>query len=180
VKDLKKYLGLIPVALFAIMLGCGGGGGGGGGNGSTNATAGGCTQVSFTAGNTNAQAGDTLYGQIVDSLGCPQANISVRLYTSANVVQAIAVTNVDGYWRANVSNAVTKADVDGTTLPNSLQKGFTYSPKIYQAATVTPSFDCKLPTPTITPGVLKPMPSQRFVFRKSSDTPLPPPDGCLP
>jgi hypothetical protein len=174
VKNLKKYLAFVPVGLFALLLGCGGGGGGGGG---TNATGGGCA-VSFTAGQTNAQPGDTIYGQIVDDQGCPLTNVNVRLYTAADVVSAIATTNADGYWTANVGTNVIKSDVDGDTLPNSVNKGFTYGSGVFQAATVSPSFDCKVPLPGITPGMLTAMTFQRFNFPRTSLPPLPPPTGC--
>lgn len=178
VKDLKKLLPLIPVALFAILLGCGGGGGGGGGGGTNGTTT--CNVVGFTAGQTGVLPGDTVLGQVVDTGGCTVPNVTVRFYNSANTLLTSAVTNADGYWRGPVSSTATKVDVDGTTLPNKVQKGFKYGLGVYQASTLTPSFTCRVALPALTFGVLTPMPSHAFIFQKFSDPPLPPPTGCQP
>lgn len=175
--NLKKYLGLIPVALFALLLGCGGGGGGGGG-GTTNTT--GSCVVNFTAGDTTAQPGDTILGQVVNTQGCPLANVSVRIYTAADVVQAIATTNADGYWRASVNSNAVKADVDGATLTNAYHKGYRYGTEYFTAATVSPSVTCNVPLPPIVGGTLTPMPNHAFVFWASTLPPPPPPLGCQP
>lgn len=159
------------------MLGCGGGGGGGGGGGVTGTT---CNAVSFTGGQTNAQAGDTILGQVVDTSGCTVPNISVRYFTTGNVLQGNAITNADGYWRAAVATTVTRADVDGTTVPNSLHKGFSYGAGSFQASTTSPAFDCKVPLPTIVPGNLTAMPNGAFRFALSTSPPPPPPLSCLP
>lgn len=169
-KDLKKYLGLIPIALFAFMLGCGGGGGSSdGGNGSTNSTTG------FTAGNTTAQAGDTILGQLV-RFTTPIPNATVRFYTSGNVLLGTDVTNADGYFSASLGANATRMDVQSGTFSGTI--GFNYGSGIYQAS--TGSLDCKVPLPTITPGVLTLMPNGQFVFPHPSSPPLPPPTGCLP
>lgn len=177
-KNLKKYIGLIPVALFAILLGCGGGGGGGGSNGTTNGTT--CTVVNFTAGQTNAQPGDTILGQVTDELGCVMPNVPVKLFDNSNNLLTTAFTNAHGYWRAPVSTTATKAEVDGDALPNNVYKGFQYGTQIFQAATTSPSFTCKVPLPALTIGVLTQMPNGAFRFYLLSSPPPPPPSGCIP
>jgi hypothetical protein len=175
VKHLKKYLGLIPVALFALLLGCGGGGGGGGSNGSTN----GNTTGGFTSGQTNAQAGDTILGQLVRGAE-KLSGVTVRFYNSGNALLASDVTNADGYFSANVGTDAVKCDVDGQPMVGLHYVSFNYGIAIFQASTTAPSFSCMVPLPTIVPGNLTPMPSGQFRFYEDSSPPPPPPTGCVP
>jgi hypothetical protein len=174
VKSLKKYIGLIPVALFAILLGCGGGGGGGGGS-SSNSNG---STTGFTSGQTNAQAGDTILGQLVRGSD-KVVGATVRFFDNGNNLLGTTVTNTDGYFRAALGTNATKVDVDGTTLGGS-QVGFKYGLSIYQASTSSPNFQCKVALPVITPGVLTPMPDGQFMFNPDNFPPLPPPTGCVP
>lgn len=174
VKDLKKYLGLIPVALFALLLGCGGGGGGGSStNGQTGSTTG------FTSGNTNAQTGDTILGQLVRG-NTPMPGETVRFFDSGNSQVGTAVTNADGYFRANIGANAVKCDVDGQPMVGLHYVSFNYGIQVFQASTTNPAFSCKVPLPAIVPGSLTLMPSGRFVFYEDSSPPPPPPTGCQP
>lgn len=176
VKPLKKYLGLIPVALFALILGCGGGGGGGGSNGG-----GGCRQVAYLSGNTGVQAGDTILGQVTDEGGCVMPNVTVRFFNAANQQQGSAVTNTDGYWRGPAPTTVTKVDVDGDLLPLTVYKGFAYGSAIFQASTTTPvNTDCKVPAPALNTNSVTHMPNGPFRFYLATSPPPPPPTGCVP
>jgi hypothetical protein len=175
VNELKKYVGLIPVALFALLLGCGGGGGGGSStNGTTNAST-----TGFTSGQTNAQAGDTILGQLVRG-GTPIPNTTVRFYDNSNVFLASDVTNVDGYFSTAVGTNATRMDVDGQPMVGIHYVSFVYNSLVFQASTTNPSFTCKVPLPAITPGVLTPMPGGQFQFFVDSSPPPPPPTGCIP
>jgi hypothetical protein len=174
VKHLKKYLGLIPVALFALLLGCGGGGGGGGStNGSTSSTTG------FTSGQTNAQPGDTILGRLVRGAE-PMPGETVRFFDSGNAQVGSSVTNADGYFRANIGTNAVKCDVDGQAMVGIHYVSFSYLSAIFQASTTDPAFTCKVPLPTIVPGSLTSMPGGQFVFFEDSSPPPPPPTGCVP
>lgn len=173
VRNLKKYLGLIPVAIFAILLGCGGGGGGGGSatNGTNNSTTG------FTSGDTTAQAGDTILGQVVRG-AVPVPNVTVRFFDVSNVQLSTTVTNADGYFRAPLGANARKVDVLASSLPSGLLAGFTYGLGVFQAS--SGGLECKVSLPTIVPGTLKNMPNGQFKFRLDTEPPLPPPTGCVP
>ncbi len=172
-EDLKNYLALIPVAIFAILLGCGGGGGGGG---STDGSTDGST-TGFTAGNTTAQPGDTILGQVVRG-AIPVPNVTVRFFNSSNTLLATDTTNEDGYFSAPLGVDATKVDVVASSLPSTLLTGFLYGTGIYQAH--TSGLDCKVALPTIVPGTLRTMPNGQFRFFLTTEPPLPPPTGCLP
>lgn len=173
VRNLKKYLGLIPVAIFAILLGCGGGGGGGSSsNGNTDTST-----TGFTSGDTTAQAGDTILGQVVRGT-VPVPNVTVRFFDVSNVQLSTAVTNVDGYFRAPLGTNARKVDVLASSLPSGLFVGFMYGSGIFQAS--SGGLECKVSLPTIVPGTLKNMTNGQFKFRLDTEPPLPPPTGCVP
>jgi len=173
VNHLKKYLGLVPVALFALLLGCGGGGGGGGSTGSTNGTTG------FTSGQTNAQAGDTILGQLVRGTQ-KLSGVTVRFYNAGNSLLTSDVTNADGYFSAAVGTDAVKCDVDGQPMVGLHYVSFNYGSQVFQASTTAPSFSCKVPLPPIVPGSLTPMPEGEFFFYEDTSPPPPPPTGCVP
>lgn len=176
-KNLKYILPLLPIVMFALIVGCGGGGGGGGGSNG----GGGCRQVAYLSGNTGVQAGDTILGQVTDEAGCVMPNVTVRFFNAANVLQGSAVTNTDGYWRGPAPTTVTKVDVNGDLLPATVYKGFAYGAAIFQASTTTPvTTDCKVPAPGLTSGVTTHMPNGPFRFYLATSPPPPPPTGCVP
>jgi hypothetical protein len=169
VKDLKKFLGVIPIALFAIMLGCGGGGGGGGGDtdGST---------TGFTAGDTTAQPGETIIGQLKRN-GVAMPNVTVRFWDNGNNQVGSDVTNAEGYFTAVLGTNATKVDVDASTVTGGTI-GFRYGTQIFQAS--SGGLECRVSLPTIVPGTLTQMPNGQFRFPDPASPPLPPPTGCVP
>lgn len=171
VNKLKNYLGLIPVAIFAILLGCGGGGGGGsstnGGNGST---------TGFTSGDTSAGAGSTLLGQTVDSTNSGLGGVTVKFFDPGGNQVGSAVSRANGYFDANLPTNATRCEVDAATVPGSVQKLYRYNNKNYQA--VGGGLTCnRILLPTITPGVLTPM-ATAMVFYVNGTPPIFP-DGCF-
>ncbi|MBN9500555.1 MAG: hypothetical protein BGO01_06710 [Armatimonadetes bacterium 55-13] len=170
-----KYLGFLLLALFVFLLGCGGGGGGGGGSsdGTTNG---------FTNGATDANPGSTIVGQIVSRDSnpvTPIAGVTVRFYDSGGSLLASAVSRANGYFDANIGTNAVKCDVDGSTVPNGYYAIFRYGSTRYQASSTSPSVTCRVPLPTIVPGVLTEMTNGAFKF-VSLGPPDPPANGCLP
>ena len=171
---MKKYLGLIPIALFVFMLGCGGGGGGGsssnGSNGSTNATTG------FTSGQTNADVNSTILGQTVSRTTSGIGGVTVRFYDSGGTLLGTAVSRANGYFDANVPTTATRAEVDQAGIPNANQKIYLYDGVRYQA--VGNGLSCnRIILPPLTPGVLTPM-ETAMSFYLSTDPPEFP-TGCF-
>lgn len=198
---MKKYLGLIPVAIFAILLGCGGGGGGGGGNGSTNGQTNGATD-GFTAGETNAGAGSTIVGRVIymsnnQLVPIAEPGLTIEFMNSSNQIVGTAQSRANGYFDAAVGTNATKWKVnpqsviaynqahDGLPLPGAgetetvlppLQNAFVYDEGYYFSSLST----CYTPLPTIIPGLLTPMPHGSARFLLASDVPPPLPGNCIP
>lgn len=168
---LKRYIGLVLTALFAVMLGCGGGGGGGGG--STNGSS-----TGFTAGNTTADANSTILGQTVTQTNAGIAGITVRFYTSGGTFVASAVSRANGYFDANVPTNTTRCEVDGSIFPpaTGVAKQFRYNGKYYQA--VGNGLTCnRILLPALAVGVLTPM-ATAMVFVPANSPPVFT-DGCF-
>lgn len=171
-KNLKNYLAFIPVALFAILLGCGGGGGGGSSsNGNTNVST-----TGFTSGDTTASAGSTILGQAVDSSNGGLQGVTVRFYTGSGTLVATAVSRANGYYDANVPTNTTRCEVDATSVPSSVHKLYNYDGEVYQA--VGGNLTCnRILLPPLTAGVLTPMESAMVFLVTSIPPPLP--TGCF-
>jgi hypothetical protein len=181
---LKKYLALIALFVFVLLVavgGCGGGGGGSSSNGSTDASTDGSTDATTdgtTDGGTSAGANSTILGRIVregSTLGVP--NIRVVFYDINGVQVGQAITRTNGYFDANLGTNAKKFHLDPTTIPSSSSSGFLrmykYNLKWYSA--IEPS--CKASLPTIVPGVLTEIPNDPIQLRLFNGTP-PFPDGC--
>jgi hypothetical protein len=174
VNNLKKFLGLIPVALFAFMLGCGGGGSGGGSTGSTSSTTG------FTSGATNADPGSTILGQAVhravQGVNAPVVGVTIRFYTSGGTLVGAAVSRANGYFDANIPTTATRFEVDRSTIPNSASKQYRYDGQIYQG--VGDGVTCnRVLLPPLADGVLTNM-EGALLFGLNTDPP-PFPAGCF-
>jgi hypothetical protein len=174
---LKNYIGFVLIAVFVILLGCGGGGGGGGGsNGNTNSSTNGST--GFTSGATSADVNSTILGQTVNQTNGGIAGITVKFYTSGGTFMGSAVSRANGYFDANMPSNVTRCEVDKTTFPSGTGAAFqfAYNGKVYQA--VGGGLTCnRILLPPITPGVLTPM-ATAMVFYDANGPPVFP-NGCF-
>jgi len=174
---LKKYLGLIPVALFALLIGCGGGGGGGGTSGSTSSTS---STTGFTSGATDADVNSTILGQTVkravNGVNAPIAGATVRFYNSGGTLLGTAVSRANGYFDANLPTTATRCEIDSVSVTNTAAKQFKYNNQVYQ--TVGNGLSCnRILLPPLTPGTLTPM-ETAMVFWLNTDPPVFP-AGCF-